>query len=162
MRYIAYGSNLLASQMLRRCPHARLVGTGFITGMRFEFSGRLLDAKATLVHAPRGIPTTKIPIAVWEITPEDEQTLDRYEGAPFVYHKEKMRVTMLGGKRVTGLIYLMNGRSRGIPSQAYLGRIAQGYRELGFADYIEPVLKQAVHASITKLNLSLKSRRAPT
>ena len=34
MKYIAYGSNMVEEQMAWRCPTARLVGTGTITGAR--------------------------------------------------------------------------------------------------------------------------------
>ena len=37
MKYIAYGSNMVEEQMAVRCPEARLVGTGYISGARLEF-----------------------------------------------------------------------------------------------------------------------------
>ena len=37
MKYIAYGSNMVEEQMAVRCPEARLIGTGYISGARLEF-----------------------------------------------------------------------------------------------------------------------------
>ena len=43
MKYIAYGSNMVEEQMAVRCPEARLIGTGYISGVGF----RLLCGKST-------------------------------------------------------------------------------------------------------------------
>ena len=37
MQYIAYGSNMSREQMAYRCPEARLLDTGYISGARLEF-----------------------------------------------------------------------------------------------------------------------------
>ena len=37
MKYIAYGSNMVQEQMAVRCPDAKLIGTGYISGARLEF-----------------------------------------------------------------------------------------------------------------------------
>ena len=37
MKYIAYGSNMVQEQMAVRCPEAKLIGTGYISGARLEF-----------------------------------------------------------------------------------------------------------------------------
>ena len=37
MKYIAYGSNMDRDQMAMRCPNAKPVGLGWISGARLEF-----------------------------------------------------------------------------------------------------------------------------
>ena len=73
MKYIAYGSNMVEEQMAVRCPEAKLIGTGYITGARLEFY-----LHATLERT--GKKRNRVPVAVWEISQSDEISLDRYEG----------------------------------------------------------------------------------
>lgn len=158
MKYIAYGSNLLSAQMMRRCPDAQFLGTGFITGMRFEFRGRPFDAKATLVPAVNRLRVPRIPVAVWNLSKADEQNLDRYEGVPYVYRKERVRVTLFGGKQITGMVYLKNDQQRGLPTIDYYNRIVGGYNELGLSEYVEPILRRAVRVSYATMTKAMKSR----
>ena len=73
-----------------------------------------------------------VPVLVWEITPADEAALDRYEGWPFLYRKETIKVK-LGGKTVKAMVYIMNdGRPLGQPSCYYYSTILEGYKSAGF------------------------------
>ncbi len=132
--YIAYGSNLNLEQMAARCPTARVAGASQLNGRRLLFRGARAGAVATVEPHKGG----SVPVLVWEITPQDEAALDRYEGFPFLYRKEKARV-MLNGKRVTAMIYIMNeempvGRFRplGQPGAHYYSIILEGYNSAGF------------------------------
>ena len=101
MKYIAYGSNMVQEQMAVRCPEAKLIGTGYISGARLEF----------YLHATveaTGDKRNRVPVAVWEINDRDERNLDRYEGYPSYYIKEEWPVHMNDGSEITGMIYLMN------------------------------------------------------
>lgn len=81
---------------------------------------------------------------VWEITPADETAIDRYEGWPFLYRKETLKVR-LNGKYVTAMVYIMNeGRPFGQPSCYYYSTILEGYKS---ADFNIEILKQAVEVS---------------
>ena len=54
-----------------------------------------------------------VPVIVWEIGQSDEAALDRYEGFPFLYRKEMVKVK-LNGKTVEAMVYIMNeGRPLG-------------------------------------------------
>ncbi|MGV9301719.1 gamma-glutamylcyclotransferase family protein, partial [Amycolatopsis sp. NPDC003676] len=37
--YAAYGSNMDSTQMLERCPHSPMSGTGWLEGWRLTFAG---------------------------------------------------------------------------------------------------------------------------
>ena len=87
MKYIAYGSNMVEEQMAVRCPDARLIGTGYISGARLEFY-----LHATVEET--GDQRNRVPVAVWEINQRDEQMLDRYEGYPSYYIKDRWWVHM--------------------------------------------------------------------
>ena len=147
MLYIAYGSNLNLEQMASRCPTARVAGASLLTGHRLLFRGARAGAVATVEPFEEG----SVPVLVWEITPADEAALDRYEGFPFLYRKERMRVK-LNGKTVTAMIYIMNVempvgcyRPLGQPGAHYYSVILDGYKDAGFdAD----VLRKATTDSV--------------
>jgi len=126
--YIAYGSNLNLEQMKYRCPYATVLGNGTINGYELLFRGNNGDAVATV--EPKH--NSSVPILLWEITPRDEEALDRYEGWPHLYRKETI-VVDYEGQQLDAMIYIMNdGRPLGLPSEFYLNTILQGYESAGF------------------------------
>src|SRR6476660_7297915 len=46
--YAAYGSNMHPEQMLLRCPHSPMSGTGWLRGWRLTFSGEDLGWEGAL------------------------------------------------------------------------------------------------------------------
>lgn len=134
--YAAYGSNLNLSQMANRCPTARVLGASMINDWRLLFRGAHEGAVATVEPFEGG----SVPVLIWEITPDDEAALDRYEAFPFLYRKETVEVE-LNGKSVKAMIYIMNeGKPLGQPSCYYYSVILDGYKSGGFdAD----ILRQA-------------------
>lgn len=139
--YLAYGSNLNLQQMENRCPTAKVVGKTFLRGWSLWFRGSGRNAVATIEHR-RGF---KIPALVWEIQPLDEAALDRYEGYPYLYHKETLRVTVDGHRRYA-MVYIMNEEHRryGTPSERYINIIRDGYEAAGFD---KAVLDEAIRNS---------------
>ena len=137
MKYIAYGSNLNIEQMERRCRTAMLFGISKLDGYRLVFRGDNASAVAS-VEKQKG---SSVPVLVWEIQKEDELALDRYEGYPYLYRKEKVKIDV-AGIRTTGMMYVMNkGKKLAVPGRYYYEIIAQGYKEAGFDI---DILKQAV------------------
>lgn len=127
--YIAYGSNLNLKQMARRCPTAEIIGTAMLRNWRLRFRGGRCCAVATIERQNGG----KVPVLVWQLQPSDEQALDGYEGWPYLYRKEQLRITV-NGKRVSAMAYRMNDAARPyhIPSDAYFDSIYEGYKDAGF------------------------------
>lgn len=127
--YIAYGSNLNLEQMKHRCPTAEVVGKATLDGWRLRFRGGAHSAVATIEQNE----DFSVPVLVWRIQPRDELALDHYEGFPFLYRKETLRVAV-DGKRVCAMAYIMNeaGRPYGVPSVGYYDTIFQGYQSAGF------------------------------
>lgn len=128
--YIAYGSNLNLEQMKHRCPTAKIVGTSVLRGWRLWFRGGGYNAVAT-VDREEGF---QVPVLIWQLRPGDELALDRYEGFPFLYRKEILRVTV-NGKRISAMIYIMNEAQHpyGAPALGYFNTIREGYKSAGFA-----------------------------
>lgn len=132
--YLAYGSNLNIRQMRMRCPSARIIGTAEIKDYGLLFKGSRTGAYLT-IEPKTG---SKVPVAVWSVTAEDEQSLDRYEGFPSFYYKAEMKLPITGIKsgkvRVRNTyVYIMHeDRSIGVPSEFYVHTCLEGYRSFGF------------------------------
>lgn len=126
--YLAYGSNLNLKQMAYRCPTARVLGPAELKGYRLLFRGKSGGAVAT-IEKQEG---QSVPVLLWEITPHDEKELDRYEGYPYLYRKETLKV-QFKGQWVNAMAYIMNeGRPLGEPNPYYYETIRRGYLDAGF------------------------------
>lgn len=127
-RYVSYGSNMDFEQMEWRCPDATLVCSGTLRGYRLLFRGSKTGSYAT-VEPCEG---AEVPVLVWEISAEDELSLDRYEGFPTFYQKEDVAVeTELG--TLSGMAYVMDPRRPlGAPSAYYYGVLERAYERFGF------------------------------
>lgn len=131
--YIAYGSNLNIRQMRYRCPGAKPIGISAIPDYELLYKGSKTGAYLTIEPKDGGL----VPIAVWEVTADDEKRLDIYEGYPNFYYKKEVRlpVRMASGKirKVTTFIYIMHEERRiAIPSMSYIRTCEEGYRNFGF------------------------------
>ena len=123
--YIAYGSNLNKGQMAYRCPDAYVYGSGFIKDYALAFHRGVLT-----IEPEKG---SKVPVGIWAISQDDEDSLDGYEGYPHLYRKEYMKIRV-GREELTALVYIMNERPVEAPSMRYLCTCAQGYQDFGFDD----------------------------
>ena len=136
--YAAYGSNMDPDQMLRRCPSSPHVGTGWIRGWRLTFGAEEYGwegALATLV--PTDDDSPGVFVALYDLTPADERTLDAWEGADRgLYRKLNLRVHTLCGDAVA-YVYALDAFEGGLPSARYLGAIADAAQAPGApADYL--------------------------
>jgi gamma-glutamylcyclotransferase (GGCT)/AIG2-like uncharacterized protein YtfP len=114
-------------QMRVRCPDAKAVGAVTLNRYKLLFRGGNGSAVATIEPKRGG----RVPGLLWLISPNDEASLDAYEGYPYLYRKEKIRV-LYDGEKITAMVYVMNkGYPPGLPSTQYLRTIAEGYAEFG-------------------------------
>ena len=144
--YIAYGSNLNVRQMARRCPTAKPIGTAVIHDYELLFKGSKTGAYLTIEKKKGG----SVPVAVWEVTDDDEKRLDRYEGYPAFYYKTDMKLPVKflktgETKTITAFVYIMHeDRKICIPSETYTGTCAIGYMNFGFdMGFLEKALKKS-------------------
>ncbi len=132
--YIAYGSNLNVAQMVRRCPGAKPIGTAELEHNTLYFRGS--GSGYYLTIEPK--IGSRVPVAIWEVTADDEKALDRYEGYPRFYYKHDydLAVTLLDSRTTKELrcfAYIMTeGRDVGLPTPYYMETCIQGYRDFGF------------------------------
>lgn len=138
--YVAYGSNLNIRQMKHRCPTAKLYDTGEIKDYELQFKGHPDSAFATI--APK--EGASVPVAVWEIQPRDEMSLDRYEGYPSHYFKQNVSV-QLDGDEVNAMVYIMNLKMGfGLPSPYYYQTVHEGYNDCGLnTDVLDRAIKES-------------------
>lgn len=143
--YIAYGSNLNLEQMACRCTDARVVGAGELKGYRMLFR----DSGGLGVATVEPCEGRTVPVLVWEISPSDEDSLDRYEGWPNLYRKENLTAELESGP-VEAMAYVMNnGRPLSAPSDTYFTTIMEGYEA---ADFDATMLHKAVEESAATEN----------
>jgi hypothetical protein len=148
--YIAYGSNLNINQMKRRCPTARVIGTGFIEDYELLFKGSKTGGYLTIEKAEG----KSLPVAIWKVTELDEQALDRYEGYPTFYYKADVEIDIKGIKtgkeyRKKAFVYIMHeDRDVGMPSKYYVMTCLEGYKTFGFSPkYLEDAILKSMEVS---------------
>lgn len=132
--YIAYGSNLSEEQMARRCPTATIVGTAILKGWRLLFDG------PASIERKQGY---QVPVLIWDIQPEDERSLDRYEGYPSYYRKEMLKVKVKD-QIIDAMVYIMNTNKESQPGQFYYDVLDKGYERFGFN---KKILEKALQES---------------
>lgn len=138
--YMAYGSNLNLEQMARLCHNAKIVGKTTLDNYQLLFRGENGNAFLNIEEKKHG----KVPVLIWEISLEDEKSLDVFEEYPIVYHKEYKEVSV-NGSHMKAMAYVMNeGFPLGKPSDKYYNTICEGYKT---ANYDINILKEALNAS---------------
>ena len=121
--YAAYGSNMDPAQMRERCPHSPVAGTGWLEGWRLTFGGEDLGWDGSLSTIVED-PIDQVFVAVYDVTKEDEASLDDWESAGTgLYRKTKVRVSTMTGELLVWT-YVLDAYEGGLPSASYLGVIA--------------------------------------
>lgn len=128
MLYFGYASNMDEGQMAERCPGARLLDGAVLPDHGFVITSQ---GYANVVPSPGDAVLGLL----WDITPEDQASLDYYEGVrPGLYRKVEVGVTTTGGKRVRAMIYLASDRTTGRPQPGYLGLVVAAARRHQFPE----------------------------
>ena len=145
--YIAYGSNLNIRQMRMRCPGARVIGTSEVRDYELLFKGSKTGSYLTI--EPKA--GASVPVAVWEVSEQNELALDHYEGFPDFYYKAEMVLPIKGirsGKvrRRRVFVYIMHEeRSLGLPSARYVQVCREGYDAFGFGQrYLTDAIQRSM------------------
>lgn len=139
--YFAYGSNLNLQQMKKRCPTARLLGTGTVEDYQLLIRGRCEGESYLTVEPKQG---EKVPVAAFTVEPSDVEELDIYEDvAGGLYRIEPICTEISGHGMISGFWYVMNDADRLPPSQEYWDAVVEGYHDMGFdTAVLEKALKR--------------------
>jgi gamma-glutamylcyclotransferase (GGCT)/AIG2-like uncharacterized protein YtfP len=113
--YFAYGANLNLEGMQYRCPNAKPVKPFYLENWRLSFSG---------VATVQPSPGDYVPGALWALTEDCEKSLDTFEGYPYLYRKQTIKI----GKDEI-MFYVMNSDPPSEPGISYLITIAEGYQD---------------------------------
>ncbi|MFE7816256.1 gamma-glutamylcyclotransferase [Streptomyces sp. AVP053U2] len=167
--YAAYAGNLDARLMSRRAPHSPLRATGWLNGWRLTFGGENWGppwsggpdgglpagaASGAGADIPQGggngaLATivedhfAQVFVALYDITPVDEESLDRWEGTGLdIYRRTRVRVHTLDGEE-SAWTYVLNTYEGGLPSARYLGEVADAAESAGAPhDYVMELRKR--------------------
>ena len=126
-RYFAYGANMIAADMTRRCPDAREIGAVELPGWRVVVGRK---GYATVVPDPDG----RVIGVLWSLTPKCERTLDEFEEIDSgLFRRERIEV-----QGEPTLVYVAADAAPGPPRVDYLKAVIAAADARGFpADYIE-------------------------
>ncbi len=117
-KYFAYGSNMDAEQMARRCPQS--IFQKKVTLLRYEF---FINNRG--FASIRKKKDSQVWGIIYTITDSDEASLDRYEGYPEIYGK-------LDLPELKALCYVDSTKDNGLPRDGYLEKIIQASKLHGF------------------------------
>ena len=126
MLYFAYGSNLNHVQMKNRCSGAKYIKKHILKGYKLCFSHKTnhsVFGHANIVKNKKSI----VQGALWNITKNDENELDGYEGVDYNYYQKEH--FNLRGKKV--LVYIQKKFYLQKPNSTYLHTIINGYKDCG-------------------------------
>lgn len=134
--YAAYGSNMDPAQMMQRAPHSPMAGTGWLPDWRLTFSGGDIGwegALATVVEEPGN----RVFVVLYDVTAEDEERLDGWEGSDFGLHRKiRLRIETDNGP-VLAWLYVLDAYEGGLPSARLLGVMSDAAEKAGApAEYV--------------------------
>jgi gamma-glutamylcyclotransferase (GGCT)/AIG2-like uncharacterized protein YtfP len=112
--HFAYGSNMDAAAMARRCPQARLIGRARLARWRFVV---MPSGFASVAPDPRGV----VHGALWDVPVCDVKALDRYEQVgQGLYVKKMIPVLREPYGSVQALVYVGAAPELGAAGPGYL------------------------------------------
>ncbi|MCC7364586.1 MAG: gamma-glutamylcyclotransferase [Dehalococcoidia bacterium] len=138
MWYFAYGSNMDAAQMARRCPGAVAEGPAVLPGWQlvFDTPSKTRGGLAANVVPASGHETHGV---LWRVTAEHLEALDRAEGVRIGrYCREQVTVRGVAGDLLAVVYLSVAPVEPGEPPAAYLEQLLAGARAHGLPPaYIE-------------------------
>lgn len=116
--YFAYGSNLCAEQMARRCPGAADPRPAVLADHDWLINQRgVATVEPFIGSTVHGV--------VWSLTADDLDALDDAEGVPDRYRRRRLRVHTAAGA-APAWVYIDHRVTPGAPRPGYLDRVIGG------------------------------------
>lgn len=117
-RYFAYGSNLSVAQMAHRCPDA----VDPVPATLADHDWLINERGVATVEPFAG---SEVHGVLWRVSDSDLATLDRAEGVPERYRRDRLQVLTNDGP-VDAWVYVDHRVEPGHPREGYLERIIDG------------------------------------
>ena len=137
--YIAYDIDISSQRMLKYFPLAKIILKTEIKNTTLYFCGFYERAYPTLKHCCE----QSVPAIVWELEEKDIELLDAMHHVEECYKKVACNIS--GEVDISGITYLMQWENIGMPSEAYLEIMFDGYEEHSFdPTALEEALDKAV------------------
>jgi hypothetical protein len=122
--HFAYGSNMDAAAMARRCPRSRLLGRGRLARWRFLL---LPSGFASIAPDPRA----SVFGALWDVAASDAPALNRYEQVgQGLYAKKMIPVLREPFGAAPALVYIGAAPNLGAAGPGYLAQIVAAAQTL--------------------------------
>ena len=119
--YFAYGSNMEAAAMARRCPRSKPIGKARLERHKLAI---MREGWLTVVRAPR----SAVHGVLWDLALGDIPALDRYEGLPKgLYVKIVQPVIGPGGPK-RALVYVGANCGPGVANPDYIAGVLAAAR----------------------------------
>jgi len=136
--YFAYGSNMWAAQMSKRCPQSNRVGRAVLHDYRWIITAR---GYASIVVSDED----EVHGIVYAITPDDELSLDKYEGVASGLYVKRALTVLQADKEVECLAYIDPVTNEGMPHDEYIERINKGLKDSGLSkEYVTKYIRKFV------------------
>jgi gamma-glutamylcyclotransferase (GGCT)/AIG2-like uncharacterized protein YtfP len=138
--HFAYGSNMDAAAMARRCPRSRLIGRARLARWRFVI---LPSGFASVAPDPR----SSVHGALWEVPVSDVAALDRYEQVgQGLYVKKMIPVLREPFGSSPALAYIAAAPNQGMVWPGYLSDIVAAAQALelppAYVGYLSSLLAE--------------------
>ena len=119
--YFAYGSNMNADAMARRCPRSNALGLARLARHRLQV---MREGWLTAVRDPRSV----VHGVLWDLALADVAALDRYEGLPQgLYAKLAQPVLAERGPR-QAIVYVGANAGPGVARPDYIAEVVAAAR----------------------------------
>lgn len=141
-RYFAYGSNMDERQMRRNAPAAKVLGHARLDGYRMEFtvySDRWEGGAANIEPDP----DAHVWGIVWDVSDDDLDALDTYEGHPTFYRREQVTVETSDGPVDCTTYRIAHQRGYVRPTDDYIHRMRSAIRVHGLPPEALDILEAA-------------------
>ena len=144
--YFAYGSNMSEPQMKERCPDSRIAGKGLLRKYRLAFT-RESSGWGCGVADIAADSHSEVWGLLYEVSDLDLEQLDRYEGHPTYYVRNKVKIETPSGKTMDAISYEVVDKQHFVPpSNEYLNIIKSAAQKHGFPgeyqDYLNNIKTQ--------------------
>lgn len=156
--YFAYGSNMLPSRLLDRCPSAKLIGVALAPNFGLEFSKTSKDGSGKATLAP--LDGSTVSGVIFTIDTAERAALDKHEGLGLGYRRDdEFSVRALNsGEIVETSTYLATSRDPGLmPFDWYLATVIAGALHHGFAEDHVSLLRDTAFVEDTDFDRKTRS-----
>jgi len=124
MLYFAYASNLSKDYMLSRCPNAITIKKAVLKNNKLTFN-QLADIIPKDGENALG--------AIYVISKQELEELDRLEGFPDLYNRIVMEVEDENGNKYDAYVYTMVEKKFELPPEHYYQILLKGYEDWDLA-----------------------------